>query len=404
MRASGDRMRVLGIVAEYDPFHLGHARHLRLAREAVRPDAVLIALSPCIKQRGELALLSPHDRAACALSEGADAVFALPVLWTVRDAEHYALGAVSLLAGLGATHLAFGAETDDLSLLRRTAELLENPPEGCRTHMAGLLSTGMGYPAALAASAAVYLPEAGRILSSPNNTLAVCYLRALIRLNLSLEPVLIPRSGSYHAAEIRRDSPSASSLRSALLRGWYAPVTEAVPESCAFLLKKRFLEGVHPDTSLWDALLLSRLRALPEEIWNHLADASEGLGDALRQAAFACTTRGQIISRLSGRRYPASRISRLCCYAMLGVTDSDLRSLPLPEEALLLALRKHSAATALLKSTGIRVLSDAASWKQSASSADRLSWEFWAQCCSLPPTLPMTEKLRTSSALFNGYE
>ena len=132
MRASGDRMRVLGIVAEYDPFHLGHARHLRLAREAVRPDAVLIALSPCIKQRGELSLLSPHDRAACALSEGADAVFALPVLWTVRDAEHYALGAVSLLAGLGATHLAFGAETDDLSLLRRTAELLENPQHRIR--------------------------------------------------------------------------------------------------------------------------------------------------------------------------------------------------------------------------------------------------------------------------------
>ena len=102
-------MSILGIVAEYDPFHNGHLHHLREAAAAVSPDAVLIALSGPFKQRGQASLLSPYARAESALEFGADAVLALPVCWTVHDAEHYALGAVSMLASLGATHLAFGA-------------------------------------------------------------------------------------------------------------------------------------------------------------------------------------------------------------------------------------------------------------------------------------------------------
>ena len=104
-------MAVLGIVAEYDPLHNGHLYHLSEAKSLVKPDLTYVVLSPCIKQRGDLPLLSPLDRARLALEAGADAVFALPVLWTVRDAEHYALGAVSLLASLGVTHLVCGMAT-----------------------------------------------------------------------------------------------------------------------------------------------------------------------------------------------------------------------------------------------------------------------------------------------------
>ena len=93
-------MKILGIVAEYDPFHRGHLHHITEAIRRASPDLVFVVLSPCFKQRGELALLSPSDRARLALEAGADAVFSLPVLWTVRDAEHYALGAVSLLSNL----------------------------------------------------------------------------------------------------------------------------------------------------------------------------------------------------------------------------------------------------------------------------------------------------------------
>ena len=138
-------MKILGIVAEYDPFHRGHLYHITEAKRLLSPDLVFVVLSPCVKQRGELSLLSPSDRARCALEAGADAVFSLPAAWTVRDAEHYALGAVSLLARLGATHLAFGAETPDEALLGRAADLLESPPPA--------------FEAALKETAALFSPE-----------------------------------------------------------------------------------------------------------------------------------------------------------------------------------------------------------------------------------------------------
>ena len=174
-------MKILGIVAEYDPFHNGHLHHITEARKQVSPDLTFVVLSPCVKQRGDLSLLSPTDRARCALQAGADAVFCLSVIWTVRDAEHYALGSVSLLYRLGVTHLAFGAETAFPDLLRQAADLLEAPGPVFQAALKKKLASGTGYPAALSAAISAALPGGEGLLDQPNNTLAVCYLRAVRR-------------------------------------------------------------------------------------------------------------------------------------------------------------------------------------------------------------------------------
>ena len=119
-------MRVVGVVAEYNPFHRGHAHHLQTARRLAGADAVVAVMSGCFVQRGDAALLSPGVRARMALSAGADAVILLPCLWSVRDAEHFALGGVSLLSSLGVDAISFGAETADKACLRQAAHLLNS--------------------------------------------------------------------------------------------------------------------------------------------------------------------------------------------------------------------------------------------------------------------------------------
>jgi len=388
----GITMAVLGIVAEYDPFHNGHFYHLGEAKRLVQPEAVLVALSACFKQRGDLALLSPYERAACAVSAGADAVFALPVLWTVRDAEHYALGAVSLLAGLGVTHLAFGAETPDSEALSRLADLLENPCPGFTADLKDRLAGGIGYPAALAAAADRILPGAGALLSAPNNTLAVCYLRAIRRLMVPVVPVMVPRRGEYHAHRVDPEFPSASALRAALYRGNYSAAYSAVPPESESRLKARFLSREVPDPAVFDAVLLSSLRALPPEAFRDLPDAAGGLGDALCKARIAARSARELTGMLTSRRYPASRITRLCAHALLGVTQKQLMGLPCPSAALLLALRKNASLTASWRKTPVRVCPDPVAWRPEASAADLTAWRLWAQCCGLPDTLPFTEK------------
>ena len=385
-------MAVLGIVAEYDPFHNGHLYHLAEARKRVCPGFTYVVLSPCIKQRGSLAMLSPLDRARLALEAGADAVFALPVLWTVRDAEHYALGAVSLLSGLGVTHIAFGAETDSPGLLEKTAALLESPPDRFNAVLKDRLSSGTGYPAALSAAVGSVLPDAGSLLDRPNNILAVCYLRALRRLRSSAQPVIIRRTGRYHDSFIDPSSPSASALRSALLRGSYGDAYRAVPPFTATLIRSRFLEQRLPDPAILDALLLSRLRTMADTDYARLPDVSEGLENALKHASRNASGRDGIIGMLTGTRYPAARISRLCAYALLRVSREDLSSLALPGSALLLGLRRNPEMTASWRDLPLPVVSSFTEWKKAAHPADVSAWRLWAQCSRMPDTLPFSEK------------
>ena len=151
-------MRIVGVIAEYNPFHSGHAHQLRQAREAAHADAVVAVMSGCFVQRGDAAIVSPAIRAKMALQNGAEAVILLPALWSVRDAEHFALGGVHLLTGLGCDSISFGAETADLPLLQAAADALESPdlPAAIQPH----LSAGLPYPAALSAAMAEVAPAA----------------------------------------------------------------------------------------------------------------------------------------------------------------------------------------------------------------------------------------------------
>ncbi len=386
-------MSVLGIVAEYDPFHRGHLHHLRSAMDAVSPAAVLVALSGPFKQRGDPALLSPFVRAECALLSGADAVFSLPVLWTVRDAEHYALGAVGMLSSLGITHLAFGAETPDLPLLYRTADLLENSPALFRNALHSALASGKGYPAALSEAAGVCIPESASLLRSPNNILAVSYLRAIRLLGVPVTPVVIPRSGGYHADRIDPASPSAAAVRDSLLRGnWKA--LSALPEGSVSAVRRAFLSRQIPDFPVFDAILLEKLRSMSSLQASGLPDCAEGLDSALLKAAMCAGSRKELVAMLTTRRYSAARISRLCTYALLGITRERLENLTLPSAALLLAIKRNPSMTGSWKKSPVQVL-PASEWQEKADPVDLAAWRLWAHASGLPASYPFTQKIIT---------
>lgn len=387
-----NRQVVLGIVAEYDPFHNGHEYHLSAAKKAVQPDSVYVVLSPCIKQRGTLSVLSPHDRAACVLHSGADAVFLLPVLWTLRDAEHYAMGSVSLLCSLGVTHIAFGVETNDPALLHKTADFLENPPSSFHDVLISCMEDGNGYPASLSQAVSRFLPESGRILSLPNNILGICYLRALKKLRSDVKPVMIPRTSSDHDCFVSAESPSASAVRNALIHGNYSKLYQAVPPFSAGIIRKALLSHRIPDPEVWNNMMIECLRFSDTA---HLPDLSEGLGEAIKKKAAQVSSEEDLIAGVTSRRYTASRISRICALAMLGVTDSRIKELSLPGSSLLLALRKSRALTERWKNLPLNIAVSPVQWEKYAEPEEIRCWRLWAACCHLPDTLPFTEKIYT---------
>ena len=320
-------LAVCGVIAEYDPFHKGHERHLCLAREKTGADFIVCVMSGSFTQRGLPALLPASIRAEMALRCGADAVLQLPYVFSVREAEYFAFGGTYILNALGCvTHLSFGCETEDLCLMKSAAALLEQPDEALNEAIRQGVKRGLSYAAAQGRAVAQRLNIDEKTLNAPNTALALSYLRALLRLNSAVVPVPILRDQDYHAAELEA-WPSASAVRGAILRGDWAGVERAVPEAALPVLRRGVLAGVCPPNGLDDILRHTLLNASPEEIaqW---PGVSEGLERRILKAAETAVSREALIAAVKTRRYTYGRISRALCHGVMGVKRADLPELP----------------------------------------------------------------------------
>lgn len=386
-------MRIVGVVAEYNPFHCGHAWQLRQARERSKADYVIAVMSACFTQRGTAACLSPRTRAEMALRCGADAVIALPAFWAVRDAEHFALGGVSLLQQMGIDAISFGAETAVLPLLRDAASLLEHADADFDVAVLRHLDHGQSYPFAVAAAANERAPGLGSLLTSPNNTLGICYLRAMQRLQADLDVFPIARESNYHATSLERGFPSATAIRGCMERGDWAALTNAVAEESLPVLTQAALDGrVHRQAAL-DQALLYRLRSMTDDEWRALPGLSEGIEDRLSAASQGANTREELILRAKTRRYPYARLSRLCTHALLHITQEMLDQQPLPDAAWLLGFRRDARPLLTHISRHIPMISKASDAKSSAPwfRTECLAYDLWALGCGLPAGLAMTQ-------------
>ena len=380
-------MRIVGVIAEYNPFHHGHAWQLRQARKLARADAVVVVMSSCFTQRGEAALLSPADRARMALGCGADAVFALPAMWSVRDAEHFALGGVAILRALGVDAISFGAETADADRLWAAARLLEQPSDALSAATQNRLNQGLSWPEALAAATASLDPDAGKLLRSPNNTLAICYLRAMLRLGAGMDVYPVPRQGDYHETAVSGAFASATALRGAILRGDWQSAGLAMPEKAFAILRNATLHGrLHRPEAL-DLPLLYRLRGMSDEELAGLPDLSEGVEQRLHTAALTARSREALLQAAKTRRYPYARLSRLCAHALLGFTADLFKETLLPPAAWLLGLQDTARPLmARLGNNGFPIIAKAADYDRSQPwfQAELRAYDIWALGAELP--------------------
>ncbi|MCC8064569.1 MAG: nucleotidyltransferase family protein, partial [Clostridiales bacterium] len=226
-------MEIVGIVAEFDPFHRGHAYLLRQVREAFPGCAIAVAMSGSFTQRGSAAALAKQDRAELALTGGANLVLLLPVTFACASAERFARGGVALLQQVGVTVLVFGSECGDLARLQRAADALET--EEYRQRLKTELAGGCSFAAARERAVAQLIGEGAGVLRQPNDLLAVEYLRAL--RGSGIRPFPVRRQGAAHGSEtLEGEMPSASALRGLLYQGQFQAAAEKMPPEAGALL------------------------------------------------------------------------------------------------------------------------------------------------------------------------
>ena len=301
--------KIIGIVAEYNPFHAGHAYQIEKARQMAGEKCTVIAvMSGDFVQRGDWAIQPKTMRAEAACRGGVDAVFELPLPWCLSSAEGFARGAVSLLLSLGITHLSFGSESADLDQLSATASRISAP--GFEEEVKACLRTrpNLTYPQARA----FVLGEDS--VSSPNDLLAVEYLLAL--RGTSVVPLPVKRFGSGHDEAGESICPSASELRSRIVSG-----SISVP---------------HVSPPVMEVASLSRLRQMDKDAFLSLPDCADGLGSRIWNAVREGSSLQQICDIAKTRRYTHSRVRRAVMCAVLGLKSGD--NIGAPPYARLLAM------------------------------------------------------------------
>ena len=314
---------VIGIVCEFDPLHRGHARLLSHAR-ALGADTVICAMSGSFTQRGSFAALSKTARAEMAVRCGADLVLELPTPWAMSPAETFARGGVRLLALAGADTLLFGSECGDLPALRCLADCLDSPTFA--DHLTAAPESGLTFAARRQSVAAALLDNAAAaLLQSPNNTLAVEYLRALRHTHSAMTPCTLRREGAGHDGAPEGDTASASFLRELLRQGRGEEAAAFMPPPAANVLRRELSAHRLTDEALCQRAILSRLRTMTVEDWQTYDPGGEGLCRRMhRAAATACTVEG-LLTAAKTKRYPLSRLRRMVLSAYLQLPPAPER-------------------------------------------------------------------------------
>ncbi len=313
-------MKITGIIAEYNPFHNGHAYQIQAARNNGATHVVCI-MSGNFTQRGDCAIMDKLARTRCALANGADLVIELPVAYALGNASVFAKGAVETLVATGCIdELHFGSECGDIRALMDTAMAIES------LESRHLIDLGDA-PVAAARTAALaengYLKEA-EILASPNNLLGVEYLLALRRRYSHTKPETILRDGAAHDSTLGSDTIcSASQLRKLLCE---APETALsfAPNETMSIFAERKKEGQAPiHIKQLNTALLSRLRMVDPGYLARIAGVSEGLENRLYEAIRHYDSFEGIYTAVKTKRYPLARIRRILLCAAIGITAGD---------------------------------------------------------------------------------
>ena len=325
--------KVLGIVCEYNPFHNGHLYHIIQSKKACGADFTIAIMSGNFTQRGDVSIVDKWSKAQMALLSGVDLVIELPVLYSVSSAENFADGAIKILNSLKiVNNISFGAETKDINLLDRIAEVLCNEPKDYQTILSHELSKGVSSPKARENALMIYLNDVRRfanVLSAPNNILGIEYLKALRKSKSNILPICIPRVGAGHNdTTYSKNIANATTIRSLISANEYDSLAfrRLLPVSSHSILVDNIKKGhVINGLTNYEKEIIFTLRKMSIAEIAELPDVSEGLEYKIKEAANSCNSLIELFNIISSKRYPKTRISRILVCALLGITKKDIQ-------------------------------------------------------------------------------
>ena len=322
--------KIVGIIAEYNPFHNGHVYHIQNTKEQTGADCIVAVITGNFTQRGNSSVVNKWEKTKMAIAGGADLVIELPTIYSISSAENFADGAVKVLDSLGIVDIiSFGMEAEDLSSLNNIATVLYSEPPEYVSVLMHELQKGESFPKARDNALMMYLNDIKRyanILKGSNNILAIEYLKALKKQKSNLMPIGIKREKVYYnSMKIIDEFASATGIRNLLLRNQVEEVRKVVPSTTFQILMNNFRNGTYVlDLTAYNYEIIYKLRNMTVKEISELPDVAEGLENLIKEAAGKTNNLIELISMIKSKRYTQTRIQRILIYAMLGITKKDM--------------------------------------------------------------------------------
>ena len=297
---------MIGIIAEYNPFHNGHLYHLKKVQEMFPNETITLVLAGNFLNRGDISIINKWDKTKLALEYGIDLVVELPFVFATQAADIYAYGAIQILDDLQCDYLVFGSELNNISILSQLAdiELHDNYQEALHNY----LKKGFNYPTSLAKA----LKEITNIeIKNPNDLLGLSYIKAIKKIHSKIKPISIKRTNDYHSIELNNPISSASSIRKALQEE--KDISSYVPSKT-----QNYIHNV----SLNDYFSILKHQIIIAKLTNY-QDIDEKLEQSLKKHIMHCQNIEELITCVKSKNYTYNKIKRCLIHILCGMPKDN---------------------------------------------------------------------------------
>ena len=334
-------MKLLGIITEYNPFHNGHLYHLKKSKEKVAADGIICIMNGNFVQRGLPALLDKWSRTRMAIENGVDLVIELPLIYGIRSAEYFALGAIQLLSATRLVDsLVFGSESGEIDYLLTIAGVLSQESPYFQQQIKKYLTKGLSFPRARESALidmlrvdsnyrAKEILKIKDIIGEPNNILGIEYIKAILQTATSIKPVTIKRSSkNYHQKELSGKYASATAIREKIAQDQLRQVKAYLPPSSWKILYEAAKQGkIVTGNSNLGIMVLARLRQMKTEEVKAYHEIDHGLENRISKAARYAGDLSQLITQIKSKAVTWTRVQRNLLHILFGLTAKEFKQM-----------------------------------------------------------------------------